>query len=219
MSLPQTIEEITQTMMGSNAALVDSARNANIATEGDLSVAVDLLSTIKERVKNIEGERTKIVKPINDSVKHINTRFKTISEPLEDAQAGLSKKILAYQRIVEEQKKAEAEKIRLAREAELLAAAQVKEELGNTEGAEKLLNYAMAVKPVVEETGRGGFTGAKSSISMVWTYEVLDIVTLANADSSLVSENSAAIREKVRAGVREIAGLRIYQKEQLSIRG
>jgi hypothetical protein len=209
MSLPQTVEQITQTMMGSNATLVDSARNAAISSESDLSTAIDLLATIKERAKNIELERNKIVKPINDSVKHINTRFKSLSEPLDDAQAGLSKKILAYQRIIEEQKKAEAEKIRLAREAELLAAAEQKQELGNTEGAEKLLDYAVKLKPVVEETGRGGFTGAKSSISMVWTYEVTDIKALANAEPSLVMENNGAIRDRVRNGVREIAGVRI----------
>lgn len=218
-TLPQTVEQITQTMMGSNATLIDSCRNASIASEQELSVAVDLLSTIKERAKAIETERKTWVDPLNQQVKRFNEKFKGLSEPLEDAKVGLSNKILAYQRIVEAEKRAEAEKTRLAREAELLAAAQVKEELGNTEGAEKLLDYAVKVKAVVEEIGRGGFTGSKSTISMVWDYEVTDIKALANADTTLVSENSAAIRAKIRAGVRDIAGVRIYQKEQLSIRG
>jgi len=218
-TLPQTVEEITATMMGTNNTLIDAARGANIDSEATLSTAVDLLSEIKGRAKAIEAERKTWVDPLNQQVKRFNEKFKGLSEPLEDARIGLTKKVVAYQSIVEAQKRAEAEKVRLAREAELLAAAQAKEELGNAEGAEKLLNYAIAVKPVVEETGRGGFSGSKSVISKVWTYEVLDMAALAAAPQNLVIDNSAKINQLIREGVRELPGLRIYQREQLSIRG
>lgn len=217
-TLPQTIEEIAAVMMNDNTSLIEAAKGAVIADERSLSTAVDLLSTIKERTKAIEAERKTWVEPLNHQVKRFNEKFKGLSEPLEDARIGLSKKTLDYQLIIEEQKRAQAEKIRLEREAELFAAAQVKEESGNTQGAEKLLDYALKVKPVVEEVGRGGFTGAKSSIRKTWTYEITDIKALANADSSLVSENSIAIGRKIAEGLRDIPGVRIFQKESISIK-
>jgi len=218
-TLPQTVEQVTAVMMNDNISLVDAAKGAVIESEENLSTAVDILSTIKERIKKIENERTTIVKPINDSVNHINSRFKALTEPLKDAQAGLTRKVMTFQSEVEAKKRAEAEKERQRREAELLASAQKKEELGNTEEAEKLLGYATKVKAVVEETGRGGFTGAKSIITKTWDYEVTDMGRLANEMPALVQENSGAIRAKIRDGIRDIPGLRIFQKENISIRG
>lgn len=218
-TLPQTVEQITAVMMNDNFTLIEAAKGALIQDEQSLSTAVDILSEIKERVKKIENERTTIVKPINDSVSHINSKFKTLTEPLKDAQVGLSNKVISFQREAEAKKRAEAEEARKIREAELLAEAQQKQDLGNIEGAAKLLDIATKIKPVVEEVGRGGFTGAKSVMQKVWTYEVENIGTLANEHPDLVQENSGAIRDKIRAGAREIPGLRIFQKETISIRG
>jgi len=218
MSLPKTIEQVTEVMLGDNESLIEAARGAVVTTEAELSVGVDLSRSIKERIKAIETERKTWVDPLNEQVKRINAKFKTLSEPLNDALIGINKKVLDCQRIIEEEKRKVAEAERQRREAELLKAAEEKEALGNTEGAEKLLDYATKVTAKVEETGRGGFTGAKSSVRKIWTYEVTDIAALAKARPDLVQVNAGAMRDAIRDELRECAGVRIYQEKTLAIR-
>lgn len=218
MTLPKTIEQVTEVMLGDNRTLIEAARNAVIENEGHLSTGIDLLKSIKERVNAIETERKTWVNPLNEQVKRINAKFKTLSEPLEDARIGLNRKVLDCQRKIEDEKRKVAEEDRQRREAELLKAAEEKEALGNTEGAEKLLDYATKVVAKVEETGRGGFTGAKSTVRKTWTYEVTDIKALANARPDLVMVDSGAMRDAIRNELRECAGVRIYQEKSLSIR-
>lgn len=216
--LPKTIEEVTNIMIGDNRSLVESARNAVIETEASLSIGVDLLKTIKERKAEIEKERKTWVKPLNEQVKRFNTKFKTLSEPLHDAEVGLKLKLLVCHNKIEHEKRIAAEEERQRREAELLAASKEKEELGNTEKAAELVEYAKKLKVKPEEVGRGGFTGAKSTVKKAWTYDLTDIAALAAERPDLVTVDAAEMRDAIRKGMRECAGIKVYQKETLSIR-
>jgi len=213
--LPQKVEEITQVMIGSNRDLIKTAFDAEVNNEGDLTTAVDLLKTIKERCKQYNNERLEIVKPIKDSAKNVDTRFALVINPLKDAENHLKPKILKYQLELEKERNRIAEEERAAREAELKAAADDNAAMGNTERAEELEVMANAVTAKPEESGRGGFTGAKSSIKKRWVFEV-DIFTAIPLEYLVV--DTAKINAAIRDGAREISGLKIFQKEEISIR-
>lgn len=218
-TLPQTVEEVTQTIMGDNKSLVQSAFGAIITDEKSHGIAVDILSTIKERLKSIETKRTEMVKPLNDHVKILNAGFKAAAEPLQDADKSLRPKVTAFQQKLESEKHQKAEEERKRREEELLAAADKKEEEGNTEGAGRLLDMAVSVKAKVEESGRGGFTGAKSSLVSRWVFEVTDIQALARENPELIMVDSVKVNALIKSGVRELAGVNIRQEQTLSVRG
>lgn len=218
-TLPQTIDEVTQTIMGSTRSLVESAYGAVVNDEASLSIATDLRSEIKRRLKDADGQRTELVKPLNDHVKTINAKFKTVTQPLEDAENALRPKVTAYQIKVEQEKRDEAERIRKAREEELKAAAEAEAKIGNKDGAERLEAMAESVKAKPEEVGRGGFTGAKSYLVSRWVFEVTDIAALALAGAEYVQPNTVAINSAIKAGAREIPGLVIREEKTAAVRG
>ncbi len=218
-TLPQTVDEVIAVMTGSRDELVARAFGAVVTSDSELSVATDMRSTIKTHLKGAEAERQGLVKPLNDHVKYINGKFKTITEPLEDAEATLRKKCDKYQIEAENEKRRIAEEERKVREAELLAAAEVKAAAGNEAGAERLLDMAVSVKAKPEEVGRGGYTGAKATLVSYWEFDVLDIKALAIARPDLVQVNPVAVNAAIRAGLREVPGLNIREEKRSSVRG
>lgn len=217
-TLPANIEEVTAVINSGNQSLIAAASKAVIENEEQLSVGVDILSEIKQRVKGVEAERAALVKPLNEHVKLINAKFKTVTEPLEEAAHILSNKVLARQRVIQAEKSRIAEEQRKQKEEELLAAAAKKEAIGDTEKAEQLLDYASKVKAREISTGHGTFTEAKSGITKRWTFEIVDLAATGKDGSQYLMLDSSKVREAIRQGVREIPGLRIFQEESLSVR-
>jgi hypothetical protein len=69
------------------------------------------------------------------------------------------------------------------------------------------------------EAVRGGNTGALSTITKRWkATEILDIQALAQAYPELVLPNMVEINKLVNSGIRELAGVKIEQVDNLSIR-
>lgn len=214
----QAVDHTVQTIMGGNKALTTTAFEVVVDDDKSLSLAVDMVSEIKARLKKIEDERKSIVKPINDSVKNINAKFKTVTQPLEDAERALKDKITPYQVKKENERRAAAEAERKRIEAEKLAAAKEAAAMGNAEGAARLEKEASNVVVKAEETGRGGFTGAKTIVTKRWKYEVENLLMLANARPELIKADDVIINAAIRNGERDIPGLRIYQEESVSVR-
>lgn len=217
-TLPVNLEEVAAVIQSGNQSLIQAASTAVLETEPQLSVGVDILSEIKQRIKSVESERTALVKPLNDHVKLINGKFKTVTEPLEEAAFILNRKVLERQKIIQAEKTRIAEAERQRREAELLVAAEKKEAIGDSEKAEQLLEYAAAVKAKPVSTGHGTFTEAKSTITKRWTFEIVDLRLTAQRAPDYLMVNAPVVREAIREGIREIPGLRIFQEESLSVR-
>lgn len=211
----------------SATALVAEALNLKIFTRSDLSYATDLVKTIKDRARAAEDERTRIVGPFNQGVKHINGRFKVITQPLEDAEVALKAKMLAFQR--DEQRKAEEERQRLQREQtqreneerERNREKDVERVAIATEGEEQdratpppievaPVEIASKFKPVTY-----GQTGAASTVRKVWASEIVDITLI---PKEFIVADQVKINQAVRAGIREIPGVRIFQKEEMVIK-
>jgi hypothetical protein len=201
--------------------LCDAGENVLIMTRADLSYATDLVKAIKTRTKEIEDERTRIVKPFNDGVKAINARFKSLTVPLEDAEADVKKKMLSFQR--DEQRRVDEENARLEKarkEAEERAQKQAEEEAADSPQDRPLVMPAAA--PVVEvqqpRTTTYGQTGAVSTIKKQWAFELVDIQALAAARPDLVQVDTVKINQEIRGCGGEIPGLRVYEKEIIQVK-
>lgn len=161
--------------------------------------ANEILVRITTGLKEIEKKRKSFTQPLNQSLKEINATFKEITEPIVSAKNTLSSRLMAWRaaeqrRIREEQEKAqrEEERRRKIQEAHAAKGHQVKEEITPVE---KPMPFA------VQDT---------TKIRSQWTYDVVEPGAIPR---EYLEVNSAAITKAVRAGVRDIPGVKIYQKE------
>lgn len=229
----------------SSTELVEHASNIVIFTRADLSVATDIVKAIKNRHKDIEEERTRIVKPFNEGVKAINARFKAMTAPLEDAETDLKGKMLVFQREEERKAREEAarlEKVRCEQEEKERAewAAKEKERLrleaeeakrvaaeGNEDDI-RSMPLPVAETPVyvpppaivapAHKPTTYGQTGAVSTVKKQWAFELADIRQLAAARPDLVIVDTVKINQEIRGRGGNIAGLHIFEKDILQVR-
>jgi len=202
--------------------LISMADRCVIFTDQDNEKASDLVKFIKTAFKKSEDDRKSITDPLNAVIKNINARYKQFTDPLANAETKVKTLMLAYS---QEKRRKQAEEERIAREQEqarLLALAEAEEAKGDVLAAETAIEQAVEVEQAPTQvqtpaTVRGDF-GSTSSVKKTWTFEVTDIKALANANPALVIENSVAIREQIRQGVREIPGVKIYEKESIAVR-
>ncbi len=170
--------------------LVENARHLVISTDDEARYASEMLTYIAAAQKKLEGQRTFLVGPLNQHVKDINAVFKEWKGPLEEAGTTLRRKMLTWHQEVE--KAAEEER-------------SVLEQLNVPEADIPDL----PVKVVRSEAG--GSTGVVKR----WTFEVVDEKAVPRVWLML---DEGVINLAIKDGTRKIKGLRIYQKESLSVR-
>lgn len=200
--------------------LCESASEVLIMTRTDLSLATDLVKTIKTRFRDIEDERKRLVRPFNDGVDAINARFKSMTVPLKDAEDALKAKMLFFQK--EEEKRAQEEAARIEksrRDAEEKARKEAEESSsGDDIRSMPLPAIAEAAVVPLHKPTTYGQTGAVSTVKKQWTFELEDIKALANARPDLVAVDTVKINQEIRGKGGEIPGLRVYEKDVLQVR-
>jgi hypothetical protein len=92
------------------------AENPVIETPDTATEAAAMEKRVKASFDEIEAERVKAVKPLNDQVKAINETHKAAQKPLETARDTIKQRLAVYVRAEEAKRRAEA--MRIAREAE-----------------------------------------------------------------------------------------------------
>jgi hypothetical protein len=225
--------------------LCETATQVVIMSRQDLSEATDLVKLIKTRAKEIEEERTGMVKPFNEGVKQINSRFKAMLVPLEEAESDLKGKMLVFQqeeaRKVEaerrrfeeaqrEQQRKEAEERRVREEEERKAweAAEAKR-VAETPEAPPTPTPAPTPEPTMaplvvappstqHRPTTYGQSGAVSTVKKQWAFEIVDIRALAAARPDLVSVDQVKVNQEIRGRGGDIPGLRIFQKDILQVK-
>lgn len=178
---------------------------ARVITEvAHLTPATEDLSIIARLKKALEEKRKEYVKPLQDHIKAINDAFKALMEPIEVADQVTRKKILAFQ-AEQERIKAEQEEInRLKIEAAKKEAALT----GIASGEVKLVEV-IPEAPDRVETDLGA-----SGVATIWKFEVVDFALLPDR---FKMENATLIGKVVRAGEREIPGVRIWSEKNLRV--
>jgi len=192
--------QITQQLEQESQPLIIIANEVQIQTKDDVLVASQDLSNIQATLKAIEKKRKEFVDPLNESLKAINSSFKKLSEPLEKAKAILSGKITDWH--VAEQKRIAEENERIRKEEEKRRKIQ---EAHAAQGHEVAKPIEMKREAPVEN--KIGSTYMRTD----WAWE---LINEAEIPREYLMIDQVKINTAVRAGIRSISGIRIYEVQK-----
>lgn len=185
--------------------LRDYALERVVSSLEETKDATNDLSMIAKLKKAMEEKRKEYVKPLQDHVKEINDAFKTLMQPIEEADRITRDKILAYQKILADQK-AEEERINAMRLEAARAEMELKGEL--TEPVDLVEVSEGAPKRVRTDMGTVGQR-------MIRKWELEDMALVPEEYKML---DSAKITKVVKAGIPSIPGIRIYEEAIIAVR-
>jgi len=171
--------------------------------------AVALAGAIKSLKSNVEATRKQIVAHPNEFVRAINSFAKGFTEPLDKSEAALKREIGTFQVRQEAQRRAEQEELRRAQaalQAELAAQAKA----NGTEAPQ-----VEVVKIPEQKTISRADTGASAHVRKVWVHEVVDLTQVPREYLCL---DERQVRDAIKMGVREIPGIKIFEKADAIIR-
>lgn len=204
-------EEAVQDLTARTSELEATAKALVIKDEESLRQATDILGWIATLKKQVEERRQFFTKPLNDQVRRINDFFKEMLRPLETADRILREKVLAYRQ--------EQEKKRREEEARLRKMLEKEQKRMEREAAKQGLpapppipapTASVAPQPKTIEASLGAV-----SAKLVWDFEIEDETKIPR---EFLMVNEKAIRAAIKAGVRHIPGVRIFQREELAVR-
>lgn len=226
----------------SNAELVPVVAKLEITTAEQNKGAIDMSNQIKARIKRIEELRKFFVEDLTKKVNQINGEFRAVRKPLEDMLTVIDNKLIDWRRkeqarIDEEmrierekkQKEFEKEQKRLAKIAEKEAEKErkrlAKEKLTKKEEKAELKRIEDEKKAKIDEAQSGELdfddsdfqqnktvhseTGA-TTFKKVTDFEVTDPTKIPR---QYMQVNLVEIRKAVKAGVKNIPGVNIFEKE------
>lgn len=191
------IEREAKGLTGHLAALFP---DAEIITEDDLVRASNALTQITRNKLEWEKRRKALVKPANDWVKWVNDQWKGFIGPVEQAEARIRTMMSAF-RAKEQQR----------RQAEYTAALEESKEIfpGGSPIPEVVAPIPQeSLRRVETDNGSVGFT-------TVWKWTITDIGQIPTEYWAL---DETKITKVVKAGIREIPGIRIYAEEVPTVR-
>jgi len=161
-----------------------------VVDEESHELAAEATRYVKAQIKVLEDKRKSVTQPLLTVKREIDSWFKPVVAQWQEAEKDLKAKMMGYVRKVQEAN-------RKAQEAAV--AAQTSEEA------------VAALQTITEKPQAKGVHSVKR-----WTYEVIDVTSVPEQYLAVDHEEVTAA---IKAGTREIPGLRIYQEETLAVRG
>jgi len=227
---PPTVAEQIQASLAENHAalikrrddLLGSAERAPAVIDSDETAGrvTDLIRLIGAATKASETARVSEKEPHLEAGRAVDGWFKKISDPLAKAKAKVQGPLDTYLRQKEaaerQRREAEAKALREAAEREAAAMqteAQMNAAVAIEERAAEAQEAAQA-KPAELARTRGDY-GGLATLRTTWDFE---IVNAAAVPREYLIVNDAAIRAAVKSGAREIAGVRIFEKQSALVR-
>jgi len=185
--------------------LLEYAKTREITSNEDLTSFTEDLALLATLRRAIEDKRKDYTQPINEHLKGVNASFKVLSAPLDEANEILRGKILAFRQEIEKKRLAAEE----ANNLRLLAARKEAEANGGE------ISESVKIIPVADAVPDKVHTGVGSSgVAMIRKFEVVDFVALPD---EFKMPDTAKIGKVVRAGIGTIAGVKIWEEENLRI--
>ena len=233
MDQKQEIAKVNQHIEAATTDKICSVPAANaMAIDNDEAVIqiTDTLGHMNEFRKEQEKDRKKFTKPLNDVVKLINDRFKSMMKPVSEADGILRKKLGDYQtekerirreeeeRLQKEQaqkEKEEQEKKKEETKKDVETAFPDAPESEKVEVARELTPDVSKMTPKVETKKKYEGTTTKMGFQTKWHFEV-EFELEVPSDYLVVDES--AIKRAVDNGVRKIPGVKIWSSEVPYIR-
>lgn len=203
----------------------ERAKLVNVTDAVSYDNTVNFLKEVNTKLKDFKAQREKYIKPMKDSIKAIDDKLKQPIKLLEDTDTTLRAKLNAYlsevhkreeERLELERKKAEDEAI-----VEIDSLEAIKSQAGEYDevtqkaiqrSIENQQNKAINATAVTEKIN---LSTEAASVSMVWDFEITDKTQI---PLEFLKVDEVAIRNAIRNGERNISGVKIYQKPQLSLR-
>lgn len=183
--------------------LLEYAENRVIKTLEDSKAATNDLSIIAKLKKAMELKRREYLDPLKAQMDAIRATYEYLMTPVLEADKITRNKMLSYDA---EQRRIRAEQEEINRlSAEL--AQKHKELTGEITEVEVVSVAPEAPKRVSTEMGTSG-------LAKIWKFEVIDFSLLPDR---FKMENATLIGKVVRAGEREIPGVRIWSEDTLRV--
>lgn len=187
--------------------------------------AVLFLKEVNTKLKDFKAQREKYIKPMKDSIKAIDDKLKEPIKLLEDTDTTLREKLNAYlnevrkreeERLALERKKREDEAIRQLDNLEQAKTQAAEYDEVTQKAIQRTIENKQnkAIEATVSQE-KVNLSTSSASVSMVWDFEVTDKSKL---PLEYLKVDEVAIRNAIRNGERDIAGVNIYQKPQISLR-
>lgn len=181
--------------------LLEYADKRVIATIEDAKLAADDLSVISRLKKAMEAKRKEKLAPHEEQVKAIRDTYTFLMTPVFEAERITKAKQIMY---LNEQKRRQQEQEEINRKRLEAAEAEMRLKGELTESV-NLVEVIEAPKRVSTDFGSTGMT-------TIWKFEVIDFALLPDR---FKMENATLIGKVVRAGEREIPGVRIYSEDNI----
>ena len=192
-------------------------------TAGKLS---DFIKQISACIKNANAARVAAKEPYLQGGRSVDGFFKTVSDPLDKAKRAMESRLGTYLRkkADEERRRREEEARKAEEEARAQAAAMRDSEdldaaVAAEQDAQKAAKEADAKAAEMSRT-RGDY-GAVASLRTTWDFEILDYDNIPirllqpHLPRSAVEQ---AIRSFIKAGGRDLAGVRIFENTSAVVR-
>jgi len=182
---------------------------ALVITDNDsYSFAGEFLKRIKQAQKQVDDTRKGMTRPLDEAKKKILDLFRPVETRILEAETSVKASLLQYQKVVDERIRVEQEERRKKEEAEMAEKLKDAEFFGDKSveiEPSKLEDMPVNVAPVVSGI----------STKTIWTYEIQDEKLLPR---EFLSADEKKIRAGVEFGIREVPGLKIFQKQLISSR-
>lgn len=183
------------------------------------------LKELKKYTKSIEENKKTDIKPLKDGIKALEDKYNKPLKILKEADEIIRAKMNKYlNEEVQRRAQAEAEAKRQAEEEALKKALELEEAKKEADKYDAITGRAMISSieekqnELINQTAKTeaiNLSSDNSVVSMVWDF---DLVDLSAVPLEYITLNEKAVRQAIREGVRDINGLKIYQKARVSIR-
>lgn len=184
------------------------ATDHKVSDNNSLEAAVTMASQAKAAFKRIDDLRKEYVADPNNYVKSINGFAKVYTSKLKGIEENLKSKISSYQYALEmERRKAEQR----AREE----ARKLQEKINKEAAAAKIEPVQVAPQVIPQPKTIVRTEAGSASQRMEWKWEQVDFAQVPDEYKAL---DGVKINKAVRAGIREIAGIRIFEQPTTVLR-
>lgn len=204
---------------------IEQINNMPVANRVDYDKATEWLKAVTIVRKDFEKVQKEKIAPFKAEIDGIKDMFKKPLELLTQAETIARDKINAY--LVEERKIKEAEARKIEEQRRKEAEKELKKLDRQDAKADKYddataqaIHDSIADKKAeilakATEAVEINQANDTSSVRMIWDFNVVD---LSKVPVEYLTINTTAVREAIRNGKREIAGLEIYQKPVVAIK-
>ena len=191
--------------------VADEARELQIVDDASNVVAATLLSQVTSTRKRIDALKKRWLDPLNQQVKLIRDDFTAMAAPAAEAEQILRGKVQVYYREKQEAARREEERLRKLAEKRQERAVAKAEAKGEEPPAMDIPMPSVAAPAKTTRTE----TGAAVTMRKVWKWRVLDEAQIPREYFVLDEKKLNAV---VKAGLRQIPGVEIYESEEVQVR-